>query len=322
MKRPIVSVTALLTLLLAGLVPAQTTSAPASRPKRQRGPSYTSPEIAGTIEYGEVASKLMGSAVRYGVYLPPGYKDPANASRRYPVVFFLHGLWEDSDRWFDRGGGASFDSAIKEKRLPPVIVIVPDAGFSFYSDTLDGKKPYARFFIEEMVPWADKTFRTTARREGRLIGGNSMGGFGALKFAFGHPELFSAVGVHSPAILPENPSDASPRAQRTLRFLAERGVLAAIFGDPIDVDKWKAANPLTLAASAKLDPPIGIYVDCGEEDEYEFDEGCRLLSAALNKRKIAHDFAIRPGDHGWAYIRASLPHLIKFFDQHLKSSKP
>src|SRR5262249_47285821 len=156
----------------------QTTSAPASRPRRERQ-SFASRELAGTVEYGDVESKLLGSNVKYGVYLPPGYKDPANAEKKYPIVFFLHGLWESGERWVGRGGAVMFDDAIKEKKLPPVIVLIPDAGTSFYSDTLDGKRPYARFFIEEFVPWADKTFRTTGKRADRLIAGNSMGGFGA-----------------------------------------------------------------------------------------------------------------------------------------------
>jgi S-formylglutathione hydrolase FrmB len=321
MKRPIATSAAFAFLLFAECILAQT-SAPASRPRRERGPSYGDREIAGTIEYGDAPSKLMASSVRYGVYLPPGYKDSANATTRYPVVFFLHGLFESAERWFNRGGGYLFDQAVKEKKLPPVILIVPSAGFSFYSDSLDGKTPYARFFIEEFVPWVDVTFRTKKGREGRLIAGNSMGGFGALKFAFTRPDLFSAVGVHSPAILPENPEDASARAQRTIGFLRDRRVLEQLFGEPIDLDKWKAANPLSLAGTAKLDPSIGIYVDCGEDDEYEFDEGCRALKAALDKRRIPHQFAIRDGDHGWGYIRASLPHLIEFFAKHLKAQKP
>jgi S-formylglutathione hydrolase FrmB len=307
-------------LLLGGTILAQTTSAPTSRGRRAR-PQFSSADLAGSIEHGTVETKLLPARAEYGVYLPPGYHDVRNASKRYPIVFFLHGLWEDADRWFGRGGARMFDAAIQDGKLPPLIVLVPNAEMSFYSDSLDGKTPYARFFIEELVPWADAKFRTTGKREQRLIAGNSMGGFGALKFAFNHPELFAAVGVHSPAILPENPADASPRARRTMKFLQSRGVLKSLFGDPIDLEKWKAANPLALANTAKLEPPIGIYVDCGDQDEYEFDEGCRTLDEILTRRKIAHEFAIRPGDHGWAYIQASMPFLFKFLDTQLKSSK-
>jgi S-formylglutathione hydrolase FrmB len=307
----------LVAALLCAALPSQTTSAPASRPRRERA-AQAPREYAGSVDYASIESKLLGGPVKYGVYLPPGYKDPANANKRYPVVFYLHGLWESAERWVGRDGALLFDTAIKEKALRPVIVIVADAGFTFYSDTLDGKKPYAKFFIEEFVPWVDLTFRTTGKRSGRLIGGNSMGGFGALKFAFQHPELFSAVAVHSPAILPENPAEVSPRARRTMGFLKERGVLKALFGDPIDLEKWKAANPIALAETAKLDPPVAIYVDCGEDDDYEFDEGCRTLNAVLKKRNLKHEFAIRPGDHGWSYIRAAMPHALKFFETQLK----
>src|SRR3712207_7496477 len=43
-------------------------------------------------------------------------------------------------------------------------------------------------------------FRTIPGREGRVIGGFSMGGYGALKLALKHPELFRAAASHSGAL--------------------------------------------------------------------------------------------------------------------------
>jgi S-formylglutathione hydrolase FrmB len=84
---------------------------------------------------------------------------------------------------------------------------------------------------------------------------------------------------------------------------------------------WKASNPLTLAETATLEPAVGIYFDCGESDSYGFDEYCRLLDEVLTKRGIPHEFAIRPGGHGWAFVRSAAPHSLAFLDKHLKASK-
>jgi enterochelin esterase-like enzyme len=319
MKRPIFAVACALALIVAPDL-AQG-SRPASRPGRQnRTPTYDGKDLAGKVEWGNVDSKLLNRQVRYGTYLPPGYADPENAKTRYPVVFFLHGLFEGASGWMSRGGAALFDTAIKEKKLPPLILIVPDAGMSFYSDTLDGKKPYARFFIEELVPLADQKYRTTARREERVVAGSSMGGFGALRFALKHPELFSAVIAHSPAILWETPADVSPRGQRVMSMLQDQGDLANLFGDPIDLDLWKASNPLSMAETCDLKPGVDIYVDCGESDSYGFDETCRSFDAVLTKRNIPHEFAIRPGGHGWNFMRSAFPYSVAFLDKHLKKA--
>jgi S-formylglutathione hydrolase FrmB len=304
--------------LLAPAILAQNSST--TRPRRP--PAYTGRDLAGTVEFGDVESKLLGKPVRYGAYLPPGYKDEANKEKRYPIVFFLHGLHESSQRWLsDRGGASLFDTAIKDKKIPPVIVIVPDAGYSFYADTLDGKRPYAKFVIQELVPWTDKTFRTTGRREERIMSGSSMGGFGALRFAFKRPDLFSAVFVHQPAILPESPADVSGRSQRVIGFLQESHVIEDLFGDPIDMEVWKGSNPLSLASTAKFDPPIDIYFDCGESDSYGFDEPARAMDEVLTKRGIPHEFAIRPGTHGNAFVRSAFPYSLAFLDKHLKAQK-
>ena len=172
MKRPIFAVACALMLLVAPEVAAQG-SRPSSRPRRQA--QFDGSGLAGSVKFAEVDSKLLGRTVRYGVYLPPGYDESANAKTRYPVVFFLHGLFEGAERWMGRGGAELFDNAIKNKKLPPMLLIFPDAGMSFYADTLDGKKPYARFFVEELVPFVDKTYRTTGDRRQRIVAGQLDG---------------------------------------------------------------------------------------------------------------------------------------------------
>jgi S-formylglutathione hydrolase FrmB len=300
-----------LLVLCAGTLVAQ--DPPRRRPARQKPP-----EFQGTVKFEELESKLLGRKIRHLVYLPKGYDEAANKSRRYPTLYFLHGLWESAERWDGRGGSEMIDAAIRRGDLPPLVAVVPDGGGSFFMDGLEGKEPYARFFIEELLPHVDGAYRTQARRESRAIAGASMGGAGALRFAFHHGDLFTAVAAHSAAILPKDLSAASPRTKRTMGFVSQR--FGDVFGDPIDLKAYRAANPLTVAEDVKIDPRLRIWFDCGEDDDYEFDDGARALHDALTAKSVPHEHRILPGDHGWEYIRAATPASFKFVGDALKAA--
>ncbi len=243
-------------------------------------------------------------------YVPPSYGLAVNANKRYPVMFFLHGLFENADRWVQRGGASMLETAVATDGFPECIVIAPDAGMSFYCDSMDSKRPYSRWFIDECLPWADQNFRTLANRESRVLVGSSMGGFGALHFAFMRPDLFAAVAVHSAAILPDKVDDWSDRAKRAMGFLATE--VADVFGDPIDAAKWKSVNPLHLAASLDPSKAPAIYLDCGAQDRYAFDDGCRTLGKLLEDRRIPRTCEIRPGNHGWDYLKDAHPIALRW----------
>ena len=297
-------------VVLGGILPAQDS--------RRRGQRAKPAAFEGKVAFAEAPSKLLGRDVRHLVYTPKGYDAPENARRRYPVLYFLHGLFESAERWDSRGGSEMIDAAIRRGDLPPVVCIAPDGGSSFYVDSFDGKAPYARFFIEELLPFVDATYRTDARRETRMIAGASMGGAGALRFALKHPDLFAGVAAHSAAILPKDLEDASAGTKRTLGFVAKR--FGSVFGDPIDQGAYRSANPLTVAEEFKPDPRLKIWFDCGEKDDYEFHIGARLLHETLAKRGVAHVSKILPGDHGWEYIRAATPASMKFLGDALKAA--
>ncbi len=304
--------------LLVGTATAQR-ERPTTRQMRDRAEAAMK-DLSGKVRFDDFPSKLMGRDVRFAAYTPPGYDDPANKDKRYPVIFFLHGLFESPERWVMRGGMKFIDDPVKAKEFPPCVLVVADGGTSFYCDTKDGKQPYGRFYIEEFVPFVDRTFRTFGDRPHRLIAGSSMGGFGALKFAFLHPELFVAVAVHSAALLPEDLEQASPRAHRAMGYMKRQ--LADIFGDPVDKKIWDANNPMVLARKFRPAQPLGIYFDCGSEDSYGFDEGCRELGKILDECKIPHETAIRPGDHGWEFLRDAVRFSVPFLKKHLEAAAP
>jgi enterochelin esterase-like enzyme len=254
---------------------------------------------AGRVVDGTFHSESLGADVRYAVSLPPSYD--ADTSRRYPLVIFLHGLFNDEHDWVERGMQARVDELRASGKVGDFIVAAPYGANSFYLNGKDGTR-YEDAIVKDFLPFVDKTYRTTGSPRDRVIEGISMGGFGALVIAFKHPELFAAVAAHSAAIFDELPRPPASGDQRaTFRYQ----MAAKIFGDPPDEQFFAANNPIGLAAvnAAKLGA-LKIYFDVGEQDRYGFTDGNRRLDAALTKAGVAHEFHAVPGDHGWSFLLA------------------
>src|SRR5262249_10157044 len=142
------------------------------------------------VEHGTLRSRAMnGREVGYNVYLPPGYRE---GGQRYPVVHYLHGLGGNER---DSAYTATFvDKAIRAKEVPPLIYVFPNGGYaSMYEDRPRDGVMAETLIVKELIPQIDTSYRTLGTRDGRAVSGFSMGGFGALRFAFRYPELFSSV---------------------------------------------------------------------------------------------------------------------------------
>lgn len=138
------------------------------------------------------------------VYLPTGYDDPTQASRRYPVCFLLssHGrtsYYHISWNQWEETLPQRLDRLITSGTMPPVIVALPDCwtrfGGSQYLDSAIGN--YSTYLVEELVPLVDATYRTLPDRDHRGVLGHSSGGYGALVQAMQHPEIFGAIGCRA-----------------------------------------------------------------------------------------------------------------------------
>ncbi len=141
---------------------------------------------------------------RVSIYLPPSYSRAR--SRRYPVLYFLHGFDAD-DRALIKGAyqnlniRLSMDSLIREGAISEMIVVMPSArnayNGSFYTNSpVTGN--WEQFIVRDLVNYVDRKYRTLRTRRARGIAGHSMGGYGALRIAMRHPETFSALYALSP----------------------------------------------------------------------------------------------------------------------------
>ncbi|MBB4079676.1 pimeloyl-ACP methyl ester carboxylesterase [Lewinella aquimaris] len=132
------------------------------------------------------------------VYLPPGY---ATSSTRYPVIYYLHGFL--NDHTLTQEMVATLDEAIAAGRIPPFILVVSDSKTqvdgSFYSNSSFGN--FEDYLAYDLVAHMDARYRTRSDRLSRGVTGHSMGGYGALKLAMRHPDVFSSVYALSPGAL-------------------------------------------------------------------------------------------------------------------------
>jgi len=133
------------------------------------------------------------------VYLPPGYSD---TDKRYPVIYFLHGFMNDHQLMNYMKD--LLDYAIENHRIRPFIMVIPNEKTtydgSFYSNSgLFGN--WEDFTAFDLVKYVDSHFRTIADKSSRGISGHSMGGYGAMKLAMSHPDIFSVVYAVSPGAL-------------------------------------------------------------------------------------------------------------------------
>jgi S-formylglutathione hydrolase FrmB len=261
------------------------------------------------IDCNALQSRILKQVVHYCVYLPEGY-DQSAKTRRYPVLYFLHGLGDNEQTLFNSGGWTLLDDLRHQHKTGDFLIVAPEGRRSFFINSADHSYRYSDFFLEEFIPHIEGKYQITHGRAGRAIGGISMGGYGALRFAFAHPELFSAVSAQSAALITETPGqlDAAERSGAPLG-----AVLARVFGDPINVSHWNANNPFLLAKKNDTGlRKMAIYFNCGQDDNYGFEKGAARLDAELKQEGVKHEYRPYPGDHSLQYFLSHFAEVMEF----------
>jgi S-formylglutathione hydrolase FrmB len=267
----------------------------------------------GRAECLSAPSKILGRPVAYCVLLPPSYD--AEKTRRYPVLYLLHGLGDNEQMLIHSGGFNLVEDLWERHQLADLLIVTPDGGSSFYINSHDGRHRYEDFLLREFMPHIENRYRTQAGRASRGIAGISMGGYGAMHLAFRHPELFGSLGAHSAALLEKLPNVTVGDSRQPARSR----IFGDVFGSPLDPVFWKQNDPLAIARTANL-AGLQIYFDCGSEDDFGFDAGAVDLDKILSSRRIPHEFHLYPGGHNWVYVAEHLPALLQFHSRVFESA--
>lgn len=259
------------------------------------------------IDCSAINSRILKRVAHYCVYLPSGYDA---AQQPYPVVYLLHGLGDNERTLFNSGGWTLLDDQRKQHRIGGFLIVAPEGWRTFYINSPDGRFRYSDFFLQEFIPHIESKYRIRKGRSARAISGISMGGYGAMRFAFAHPELFSAVSAQSAALMTETPTQLDAAGHTGMPLT---GVLDPVFGKPIDVAHWNANNPFLLARknAAQL-RRLAIYFNCGQEDNYGFEKGAAALHEELSKEGIKHEYHAYPGDHSVTYFLSHFAEVMEF----------
>jgi S-formylglutathione hydrolase FrmB len=283
----------------------------------------TLPGIAhaqGRIDCDAVRSRILGQAVHYCVMLPSSYEAGATgSSKAYPVLYFLHGLGDNEQSLFNSGGWGLIEDLRKQHKIGNFLIVAPEGMRSFYINSADGKLRYSDFFLGEFIPFIETKYPVRRERQARAVTGLSMGGYGALRLAFAHPELFSSVSAQSAALITDSPQELD----LAVRSGAPVGrLLGTVFGSPIDAAHWKENDPFTLARRNKSAiAHLAIYFNCGEDDDFGFEKGAKALHGELRSEGIKHEFHLYPGNHSAAYFLSHLGETMEFHSRVFEAQK-
>ena len=236
-------------------------------------------------------SVALDGAVHARVVLPPGYAD---SKKRYPVVYFLHGLPATAATY--RGNDWLIDAL---ESAGPAILVIPQGARTGESDpeylNWGAGRNWETYVSQEVPSYVDAHFRTIRSRRGRALIGLSAGGYGATILGLHHLARFGVVESWSGYFAPTDPSGT------------------------IVLAREPAASAVNLiaglrTAERRLPTFLAFYV--GRSDGRFRADNVRF-DAELTEARIPHDFDLYPGGHEtslWqrhavVWLRLALAHL-------------
>lgn len=277
----------------------------------QEASQWVLPEVdAPRIQRVLFDSQTAGEPVSCYVFTPQPYE--TDKDRRFPVLYWLHG-----------SGGSSptgvvqlarrYGEAMREGKIPPMILVFPN-GLSrgMWCNWKDGSVKLETMLIEELIPHIDRNFRTQTTRQGRIIEGFSMGGYGSARLGLKYPHLFAAVSLFGAGPL-QAELTVTPRAGSRER---DR-LLATVYGG--DMAYFRQLSPWGIAEQhpEKLRSGLRIRQVVGDRDEtFDFN---RQFQQHLKSLEIPLKFHQLPGaphnpmlvlnalgEDNWAFYREVL----------------
>ncbi len=261
----------------------------------------------GRAECSVIRSEILKRPVRYCAFLPPSFDQ--DKTRRYPVLYFFHGLGDNEQSLLNFGGWDVVSDLRHQGKVGDFVILAPSAGHTFDINSENGKVRYEDFLMKEFMPQMEKKYRAEGTRSTRGITGISMGGYGALRLAFKFPAEFAAVSAQMPALIPELPKDMSSGAPGSPAAL-----MGDVFGSPFNRAYFDRNNVFYFARtdSAASLKRMKIYFDVGNNDDYGFEQGAQVLDKLLTSRGIPHEFHIYPGGHNAQFVVQHFGEVIQF----------
>jgi putative tributyrin esterase len=253
--------------------------------------------------YANFASRCLKRTVHWSAILPVEQMSPLYAPASVPLktLYLLHGYTGSCTDWF-------LNSALGELAARNgLAIIMPDAENHFYVDDTKRLDLYGEYIGYELVEYTRRIFPLSAERGDTIIGGISMGGYGALRNGMKYSDVFGHVIAISPAIIIQELPSATDQPNHVG---ATRGFYESVFGDlnkaaRSDVDlHWLVSD---LHSEHKEFPDI--YIACGYNDMLVYES--RRLDGHLNSLGISHTYEEGQGSHEPAFFNTYLRHALE-----------
>jgi len=249
------------------------------------------------LERVSIKSDLLKKKMKALVFLPKGYGD----GRQYPVLYFIHGFGKGESLLTEVGFDRKATALIEADRINPLIIVAPQMDNSWGLNSASEYKyevhnsemfhygMYEDYFLKEVVPYIDSKYSTINDRNGRYIGGPSMGGYIALYYGLRHSGLFSKIGGHMPSV--------------------KLGSRFSWFVYPSE--ELRRERDLTVIADSKDLSNLSVYLDCGEADSLAPSVNNFYLKLLINGAKASFDSS--EGTHSSGYIKANTEKYLLFY---------
>jgi putative tributyrin esterase len=270
--------------------------------KTEEMPRPDHPRLTPDVSLQDVTfrSAALNRDMQYRVILPAHMA----TGQKLPVVYLLHGRGEGFRDWSNSSNVGQFAES-------GLLLVMPDGGLSYYTNAVNPPQDrYEDYIVHDLISDVESRFPVATDRPNRAIVGASMGGFGAVKLALRHPDLFAFVGGLSSAL------DVPQRAFSLKRFQQSRR-FAAIFG-PSGTQTRRDNDPFVLVRAANPETAPYFFLTCGEQEGLLPPN--REFAALLAQRHFQHEFHTVAGGHDWNQWNAWLPALFKNLTQHLGSN--
>jgi putative tributyrin esterase len=245
--------------------------------------SLGSGAMASDYQTVEIAAPhLGGMTVGFDVIFP---RDYATSTRRYPVLYLLHGYTDHYPAWVSYSRITDYARGYQE------IVVMPEGDNGFYTNSYeDANLAWEDFLLLDLIPYVDSHYRTVASRQGRAIAGLSMGGYGAMKLGLKHPDMFAAVASLSGALA------AARRREVHADDPEFQKLVANVFG-PADNPGRAQEDPFELVKKVPTDQLPQLYISVGSGD-FLLQEN-RDFVKLLSDLKVPYQYREFPGKHEW-----------------------
>ena len=264
------------------------------------------PPFNPSSDHSVMYSEAMGKDMSYSVYTPPGWQ----VEERLPLLVLLHGA-RDDESTFDRYQVGDFlDQQIKQGSLPRVIVLNPNGDLGFWENWHDGSRLYRDWVIKDLMPEVQARYNTRTCPQYCFVTGMSMGGHGAIRFAYHEPGLFSSVAAISAPIISEQDAKGQGSFKNSIMrlFIPVKKIWGDLDGDHIPKD----LDPYVSWVEKKELKPVQLMLAWGNDESDRIIQSNMRFSAHLTQHGREHKAVQYAGGHKWIYWRPIIAESIRF----------